>query len=225
MRFRGLAIVLALLFLIGAGGPALSAQQAATQAQHRQTSTPYSGDLTIFESPDREAKLHIQHVMDILGIAAGKTVADIGAGSGWFTVRAAQRVTNTGTVYALDINPEAIDYIKDRAEKEHLRNVKVILSQPDDPDLPPGTIDAVLLLKTYHEVAHPVTLLRNLRPALRPGARVGVIDRSGNGGDHGVQKDVVIREAKQAGYRLLEEHDDLVKGDKMDYFLVFAAEP
>lgn len=222
MRFRRLAIVLALLFAIVASGPALSAQQSAAQAQHRQTSTPYTGDLTIFESPDREAKLHIHHVMDILGIAPGKTVADIGAGSGWFTARAAQRVANTGTVYAVDINPEAVDYIKDRAEKENLRNVKTILNQPDDPGLPPGSIDAVLMLKTYHEVAHPVTLLRNLRPALRPGARVGVIDRTGNGVDHGVQKDVVIREAKQAGYRLLEEHDDLVKGDKVDYFLVFA---
>ena len=97
------------------------------------------------------------------------------------------------------------------------------MSQPDNPELSPGSIDSVLLLKTYHEIANPVALLRNLRGSLRPDARVGVIDRNGNGEDHGVQKDVVIREAGQAGYRLLEEHDDLVRADKVDYFLVFIA--
>jgi len=102
-----------------------------------------------------------------------------------------------------------------------LHNVKTILSKPDDPGLPSNSVDSVLLLKTYHEVANPVALLSNLRSSLKPGARVGVIDRTGNGEDHGVQKDVVIREVGQAGYRLLEEHDDLVKADKVDYFLVF----
>ncbi len=194
-----------------------------TSAPQRKTSTPYSGDLSIFETPGRDERLHINQVMDALAIAPGKTVADIGAGSGWFTVRAAQRVTNTGTVYAVDINPDAIDYIKQRSKKEQLHNVKTIVNRPDDAELPPDSIDAVLLLKTYHEIANPVTLLRNLRGSLRPGARVGIIDRNGNGEDHGVQKDVVIREAGQAGYRLLEEHDDLVKADKVDYFLVFVA--
>jgi len=80
------------------------------------------------------------------------------------------------------------------------------------------------LLKTYHEVAQPVALLRNLRGALRPGAKVGIIDRNGNGEDHGVGSDVVIREAQEAGYQLLEQYD-FVKGDKMDYFLVFTARP
>jgi len=162
-------------------------------------------------------------VMDVLSIAPGKTVADIGAGSGWFSVRAAKRVTATGTVYAVDINPEAAEYIGQRAKKEQLHNIKTILSKPDDPELPANSIDSVLLLKTYHEVANPVALLRNLRSSLKPGARVGIIDRNGNGEDHGVKKDVVIREVGQAGYRLLEEHDDLVKADKVDYFLVFVA--
>ena len=101
--------------------------------------------------------------------------------------------------------------------------MKTILSKPDDPGLPAHSVDAVLLLKTYHEVANPVTLLRNLRGALQPGAKVGVIDRKGNGEDHGVEKGVVIREAKEAGYRLLEQYD-FVKADQMDYFLVFTAE-
>ena len=191
-------------------------------ATDRKTSEPYTGDLSIFESPGRDERLQINRVMDILGITEGKNVADIGAGSGWFTVRAARRVGTGGLVYAVDINPEAVRYIGDRAHKEQLQNVKPILSKADDPLLPAGSVDAVLLLKTYHEVAQPVMLLRNLRAALRPGAKVGVIDRNGNGEDHGVGRDVVIREAKEAGYELLKQYD-FVKGDKMDYFLVFAA--
>jgi len=160
--------------------------------------------------------------METLGINRGKSVADIGAGSGWFTVRAAKRVGN-GMVYAVDINPEAVRYIGQRAEKEKLPNVKTILSKADDPMLPANSVDAVLLLKTYHEVAHPVELLRNLRAALRSGAKVGIIDRNGNGENHGVGKDVVIREANLAGYQLSGQYD-FVKDD-MDYFLVFTAEP
>jgi SAM-dependent methyltransferase len=123
-------------------------------------------------------------------------------------------------VYAVDINPESIRYVDERAKKEKLHNVKTILSKADDPLLPAGAVDAVLLLKTYHEVAEPVALLRNLRAALRPGAKVGIIDRNGNGEDHGVGREVVLREAAQAGYRQLEQYD-FVKGDKVDYFLVF----
>lgn len=198
-------------------------QQAESKPAQRKTSTPYTGDLSIFETPGRDEKLHINRVMDILAIAPGKTVADIGAGSGWFTVRAAKRVTDRGTVYAVDINPEAVRHIAERAQQERLQNVKTVLSKAEDPGLPANAVDAVLLLKTYHEVANPVLLLRNLRASLKPNARVGVIDRQGNGEDHGVQKEVVLQEAGQAGYRLVEEQDELVKADKMDYFLVFEA--
>lgn len=199
-----------------------SVQTSAPPAQPRKTSEPYTGDLSIFDSPGRDERLHVNRVMDILGVAPGKAVADIGAGSGWFTVRAAKRVGKGGLVYAIDINPEAIRYIGERAGKEQLQNVKTILSKPNDPLLPATSVDAVLLLKTYHEVAEPVVLMQNLRRAMRSGARVGIIDRNGNGEDHGVASDVVIREAKQAGYKLLAQYD-FVKGDKVDYFLVFTA--
>lgn len=196
----------------------------ATQSAPRKTSQPYTGDLSIFDSPGRDERLQINRVMDILGVTAGKNVADIGAGSGWFTVRAAARVSDSGTVYAVDINPEAIRYIDNRIKKAHLPNVKTILSRSDDPLLPANAVDAVLLLKTYHEVAKPITLLANLRAALRSGARIGVIDRNGNGENHGVAREVVIREASEAGYQLIEQYD-FVKGDGMDYFLVFKAKP
>jgi SAM-dependent methyltransferase len=205
----------------------LTCAQAQTQTsapEHRKTSEPYTGDLTIFDSPGRDERLQINRVMDILAITPGKSVADIGAGSGWFTVRAARRVGQAGIVYAVDINPESIRYVSDRAQKEQLPNIKTILGKGDNPVLPAGAVDSVLLLKTYHEVAEPVTLLRNLRASLRAGAKIGIIDRNGNGENHGVGREVVIREARQAGYRLQEQYD-FVKGDKMDYFLVFTPEP
>lgn len=222
MRSRSFLCLSALLLAVLLCSAAVLAAQSNSSgtADHRATSTPYTGDLSIFETPGRDAKLHINEVMTILGIDSGRTVADIGAGSGWFTVRAARRVTNTGEVYAVDINPEAINYINDRIRKEQVKNVKTILSKPDNPELPPNSINAVLFLKVYHEVADPVVLMRNLRASLKPGARVGIIERNGNGADHGINKQVVLREAGEAGYRLLEEHDELVKGDKMDYFLV-----
>jgi cyclopropane fatty-acyl-phospholipid synthase-like methyltransferase len=213
--------LLAAAYLLAAPQTPLAQSAAATQAPQRKTSTPYTGDLSIFDTPGRDERLHINQVMDVLAITPGKSVADIGAGSGWFTIRAAKRVTDTGTVYAVDINPEAVQYIDQRVKKDGLHNVKPILSKPDDPELAANSVDSVLLLKSYHEVAHPIVLLRKLRPSLRPDARVGIIDRNGNGDNHGVQKEVVIREAGEAGYRLLEEHDDLVKADHVDYFLVF----
>lgn len=223
MILKRVALMVALLLSCQAVPP-LSAQSpgqapAAAAGEHRKTSEPYTGDLSIFDSPGRDKRLQIDRVMDILGITDGKTVADIGAGSGWFTVRAARRVGEGGVVYAVDINPESIRYVDERAKKEKLHNVKTILGKADDPRLPAGAVDAVLLLKTYHEVAQPVALLRNLRGSLRAGAKVGIIDRNGNGEDHGVARDVVLGEAAQAGYRLLGQYD-FVKGDKMDYFLV-----
>jgi predicted methyltransferase len=214
------------LLIVGLGVPVPVRAQAgaAASATPRKTSRPYSGDLSIFEVPGRDERLQINRVMDLLGIEPGKNVADIGAGSGWFTVRAAHRVADSGTVYAVDINPEAIRSIDERVKKEQLRNIKTILSQPDDPQTPANSLDAALLLKTYHEVAHPVVLLRNLRSSLKPGAKIGIIDRNGNGENHGVGKDVVIREAAQAGYEL-RDSQDFVKPDGMDYFLIFTVQP
>ncbi len=192
----------------------------APAAAPRKTSTPYTGDLTVFDSPGREDRLQIDRVMDILKIGPGSIVADIGAGSGWFTVRASKRVGAQGKVYADDINPEAIAYIQKRLAKENLTNVQTILGKSDDPLLPAGKVNAVLLLKTYHEVAEPVALLKHLRESLAPNARVGIIDRNGNGEDHGVAEKIVVDEAQQAGLKLVDRYD-FVKPDKMDYFLVF----
>jgi SAM-dependent methyltransferase len=194
----------------------------ATAEPPRGTSDPYTGSLSIFEKPGRDKRLQVQRVMDVLAIRKGSAVADIGAGSGWFSVRAARRVAKEGVVYAVDINPKYLRHIERRAKKEKLPNIRAIRGAAADPQLPVASVDAVLLLKTYHEIEKPVELLRKLRPALRPNARVGIIDRGGIGTDHGINADVVIREAEQAGYRLLQQHD-FVKADEVDYFLVFEA--
>jgi len=216
-----LLLTLCVIPLAEAG--AQSGGSAQREAKPRPTSTPYTGDFSHFEYPGREKKLQIDRVMDLLQIKTGSKVADIGAGGGWFTVRAANRVGASGVVYAEDINPESIQYIRNRADHEHLGNVQEVLGHADDPMLPANSVDAALLLKTYHEVADPVALLRNLRKSLRPQGRVGIIDRNGNGADHGVDKEVVVKEAAEAGYKLVGTYD-FVKPDKEDYFLVFEPE-
>ncbi len=192
------------------------------QMPQRPTSTPYAGDLSIFEEQGRDNKLQIDRVMDILHITRGKTVADIGAGGGWFAVRAARRVGETGHVYGEDINPAAVNAIEQRAAKEHLPEVKAVEGTPDDPRLPAHSVDAVLLLKVYHEIAHPVPFMQQLRAALAPDARVGIIDRNGNGTDHGLKQSILEREMNDAGFREVE-HYDFTKADGQDYFLVFVA--
>src|ERR1700753_880198 len=195
-RVRVWSVVLAFSMVVS-----LAAAETTTGTQQRPTSTPYSGDLSIFEYQDRDKKLQIDRVMDLLGIVPGKNVADIGAGSGWFTVRAARRVGPTGAVLAEDINPGAIEYIGKRVVKEDLSNVRTVLGAPDDPRLPTGSVDAVLMLKVYHEIAHPEVFLKALKPALRAGAKVGIIDRNGNGANHGLDHDVVVKELSEAGYK------------------------
>jgi predicted methyltransferase len=205
----------------------------ATQAQapapsqdriNRPTSAPYTGDLSVFEDPQRERKLQVGRVMDVLGIKAGSTVADIGAGSGWFTVRAARRVGTQGRVYAEDINPQYLDYVRDRLQKEKLENVQVIRGKSDDPLLPSNSLDAALLMKTYHEIAEPIILLRHVRTAMHSAGRLGIIDRNGKGDDHGLNREVVIEEAERAGFSLAGSYD-FVKADGVAYFLVFQPSP
>lgn len=220
------ALLLPVPFSVGLPVPAQPSKSPASQLKtgQRPTSTPYSGDLSIFETPGRDQRLQIEHVMDLLGLRSGSSVADIGAGSGWFTVRAARRIAPKGTVYAEDINPDAVTYIQKRAAKESLSNVDVIQGTADDPKLPPASVDAVLMLKVYHEIADPLTLLHNLRPALRPGAKIGVIDRNGDGTDHGLNASVLIHEMQEAGFRISSRYD-FTKADGQDYFLIFVAQP
>src|SRR5262249_12520588 len=124
-------------FLLTISSVFVQAQAAPGAAPSHPTSTPYKGDLSIFEYPERDAKLQPQRILTLLGVRAGSTVADIGAGGGWLSVRAARQVGPDGIVFAEDINPEAIQAIRDRAEREHLPQIRAVLGLPDDPKLPP----------------------------------------------------------------------------------------
>ncbi len=200
--------------------PATRSIPASDDRIDRPTSEPYTGTLSIFEDPKRAENLQIDRVMDILAIRAGSVVADIGAGSGWFTVRAAGRVGQRGTVYAVEINADYLNHIAIRARKEGLSNIRPVLGREDDPLLSEASVDAILVLKTYHEFSKPISMLRAMHKALRKDGRLGIIDRNGAGNDHGVKREAVIKEAALAGFALVEEHD-FVKPDGMDYFLVF----
>ncbi len=215
LRRKLLAIIFAVVVLSASTLPA----QTPAPPSHP-TSTPYAGDLSIFEEPGRDKRLQIDRVMDLLQLKPGSTIADIGAGGGWFSVRAARRVGPNGRVIAEDINPKAIAYIQQRAQREHLANIVPVLGTPDDPKLTPNSLDAALMLKVYHEIAHPPLVLANLRAALKPGARFGIIDRNGNGGDHGLKESIVREEVEHAGFRQVARYD-FTKADGQDYFLIF----
>jgi len=184
------------------------------------TSTPYIGDLNVFEDPARDQKLQVNRVMDTLDLHAGSSVADIGAGGGWFSVRAAKRVGATGHVFAEDINPAAVDAIRARAIKENLLNIEPYLGTPDDPRLPPNSLDAALMLRVYHEVAHPPLLLASLLVSMKSGARLAVIDHPGHGDDHGINPDIVIAEVQRSGFHFVKQFD-FTKADQNDYLLLF----
>ena len=217
MTFR-LKFLVTLLAGAILSAPTLPAQTPAPPSHP--TSTPYAGDLSIFEEPGRDQRLQIDRVMDLLHLKPGSTIADIGAGGGWFSVRAARRVGPKGRVIAEDINPKFIASIQQRAQREHLANIVTLLGTPDDPKLTPDSLDAALMLKVYHEIAHPLLVLVNLRAALKPGARFGIIDRNGNGSDHGLKESIVREEVEHAGFRQVARYD-FTKADGQDYFLIF----
>ena len=189
-------------------------------APTHKTSPPYTGDLGIFEEPGRDLRLQINRVMDLLHIVPGANVADIGAGGGWFSVRAAKRVGPAGRVYAEDINQRYVEAIQARAAREHLGNITTVLGTQDDPKLPEKSVDAVLLLKVYHEIAWPPPLLIGLKSAMRSGAKLGIIDRNGNGYDHGLDEKIAREEIEKAGFKQVGRYD-FTKADGQDYFLIF----
>lgn len=143
----------------------------------RQTAHAWTGSPAEFEYPDREQKLRLPRVFEAMKIGPGDTVADIGAGGGWLTVRLARQVGPGGTVYAEDILPKFTNYIAVRAKKEGLSNVRTILGTDADPKLPPSTLDAAIILNAYHEFDRPLTMLRHIYRAMKPGGRLGFIER------------------------------------------------
>jgi ubiquinone/menaquinone biosynthesis C-methylase UbiE len=204
-----------------------AAQQAQSQGQAGRHTLFSPTDLGLLESPDRDIWQKPEQIMDALGIADGSKVADIGAGAGYFTVRLARRVGPNGVVWANDVQDAMIEAIKRRVAKDvskDIRNVKTVKGTPSDPNLPAGSLDAVLMLETFSEIqpGNIVPFLRNVRAALRDGGRVGIIDYkkegAGPGPDDGrPAPGTVIDAAEQAGLHLLKSETFL----PFQFFLVF----
>lgn len=140
-------------------------------------------------------------VMKLLDVRAGMHVADVGAGSGYYTVRLSPRVGAEGRVIAQDIMPEYLEKLRERVRAARLSNVTVALGEPHDPRLPAGSADLVMLVHMYHEVEQPYAFLHNLRPALRPGGRVAVVDLDRPTNRHGTPPALLRCELAAAGYR------------------------
>lgn len=167
----------------------------------------------------RERAGEARLVMDLLGIRPGMAVADIGAGSGYYTVRLAARVGATGRVLAQDVVPQYLEALRRRVGREGLGNVSVSLGEAGDPRLPPASADVALLVHMYHEIEQPFALLHNLLPALRPGARVAILDANRPTLQHGTPPALLRCELAAVGYREVAFHP--LEGGA-EYLAVFA---
>ena len=160
------------------------------------------------DEQSRDQAGEAERVMNLLGVTTGLIVADIGAGSGYYTVRLARRVEPKGHVFAEDVVPEYLERLARRVAGEGLTSlVTLVHGDPHDPRLPPGSLDLALLVHMYHEVQQPYGLLWNLRPALRAGARVAVIDARKQTEAHGTPPDLLRCELAAVGYRQIALYD------------------
>lgn len=212
------AAVIGALCVIGLGSPLRAAQK--TQGSGRLFPPQ---ELGLLEAPDRDLWQRPDQIMDAMGIADASIVADVGAGSGWFTVRLARRVGPRGIIYAQDVQLEMLNAITRRVQREGLQNVKPILGRGSDPRLPGKSLDAVLVVDAYHEIDDRVTMLANIARALKPQGRIGVVDFKLDGTGPGpsleerVSPDVVVKDADRAGLRLIRQEAFLA----YQYFLIF----
>ncbi len=152
----------------------------------------------------RDDRNEANTVMDLANIREGMTVADIGAGEGYYTVRLAERVGEQGRVLAQDIDQDALRRLGSRVEDERLDNVSIKLGNIDDPRLPENSFDRVFMVHMYHEVTEPYAFLWRLRPALRGGGKVIVVDRDRPTDQHGIAPDLLFCEFQAVGFRLAE---------------------
>jgi predicted methyltransferase len=163
-------------------------------------------------------------VITTLGLRARQSIADIGSGGGYFTFRFARAVGPTGKVYAVDIDEDLTEYVRERAREEGLLNIQVILARPDDPRLPEGSIDILFTSNTYHHIENRTEYFARARKYLRPGGRLAIVEHAGKSWftrlfGHYTSSEAIRTEMTAAGYTLEHEYDFLPR----QHFLVFAA--
>ncbi|GBU16272.1 methyltransferase type 11 [Methylobacterium sp.] len=169
---------------------------------------------------ERDAADEYGQVARALGIRPGETVADIGAGSGYYTVRLARSVGPGGRVVANDVTPAYLEGLRTRLRGESLDNVQVVEGEPHDPKLAPGSLDAAVLVHMYHEIAQPFGLLWHLAAAMRPGGRIGIVDADDIPSRHGTPPALLRCELSAVGYR---ETGFARLKDGLSYVAVFEA--
>lgn len=175
-----------------------------------------------------EARDRVNEAEDIMnraGIRPGMTVADIGAGEGYYTVRLANRVGSKGRVLAEDIMPEVIEALSRRITREDWRNVSVRLGAPEDPRLPENSFDRILMVHMYHEIAEPYAFLWNLSPALKSDGELIVVDANRPTGQHGTPPRLLACELAAMGFRLEELIPKPTAGGYFARFKRIAARP
>ena len=179
------------------------------------------------DSTERYRYQKPSEVIDALKLKLGMAVADLGSGSGYFTRRFIEAVTETGMVYAVDVEPEMLAYAKESVIHMHTAyTAEFILAQPDNPKLPFASVDLLFICNTIHHLENRSKYFSDLKSSLKPGARIAIIDfypdeRSGDLGfpkHHLVSRDTIVQEMTAAGYQLAREHSFLPK----QYFLEFA---
>lgn len=169
----------------------------------------------VFDDPARDEWQKPSEVLRLLDVAPGARVADLGAGTGYFTVRLAGKVGADGKVYAVDIEPTLVDYLKKRAGEAKLPQVVPVLAAPDDPKLPDASVSLVFVCDTWHHIDDRLTYLKRLARALAPGGRLAILDfREGDlpvgpPAGHKLTPDAVKRELETAGWKLVAENHDL----------------
>lgn len=160
---------------------------------------------TQFANEDaREERNEAQVVMDLADIRPGMTVADIGAGEGYYTVRLAERVGADGRVLAQDISREALERLGRRVEKERLENISIKLGEAEDPQLPADSFDRIFMVHMYHEVSEPYAFLWRLWPALNAEGQIIVVESESPVGRHGLPHTLLFCEFEAVGYVLVE---------------------
>ena len=175
---------------------------------------------TRFDDPKRDASQKPREVIDALALNPDSVIADIGSGTGYFAVRFAH-VAPKGRVYGVDIEPDMVKYLAERAKREGLQNLTAVAGTPADPRLPEKA-DLVIMVNVFHHIGDRERYFRNLRGSLKPGGRLAIIDhsmdsREGPPPSARIAPERVTAELKSAGYALAQEHGFL----PTQYFLVF----
>src|SRR5262245_3699902 len=198
-----IGVVFAAAFTISGAAQDCIAQSGAPAAAFPKPDRPVADIVSPIwhNEKERDAAGEARQLVRLLGIKSGMTVADIGAGSGYYVVRLSPIVGSRGRIVAEDVVPEYLRGLRRRVRDLRLRNVVISLGEPHDPRLPANSLDIVILVHMYHEITQPYALLYNLVPALKPGSRVGIVDAYGPTSKHGTPPDLLRCELAAVGYR------------------------